>query len=212
MKDYNTISETNYKGHTIKIFRDEYAEGPNEWLNEDLFLVYDHRDFCVERKGYDPEQIFEHIKTTGRNFYEGYHVFTVYAYIHSGVSLSLGKDSYPFTCKWDTSFRGFILVKREKGWSYTKKKAFEAAQGLIETWNIYLYGDVLGYTVEKDGEVTDSCGGFYDKQENVLSEAKGIIDYQVRQAAKSHFEKLKQWIKSKVPFAYRTTLQTSLGY
>jgi hypothetical protein len=40
---------------------DNYGNSPNDWGNEDLFLVYDHRSFYVERKGFEPRNIFEHL-------------------------------------------------------------------------------------------------------------------------------------------------------
>ena len=50
-----------YKGYRIKIVQDDNSTSPDEWGNEDLFLVYDHRDFWVKRKGFEPRRIFEHL-------------------------------------------------------------------------------------------------------------------------------------------------------
>ncbi len=56
------IEETiDYKGHKIEIIQDEDAESPDVWGNEDLFLVYDHRDFNVERKGIIPREIHQYL-------------------------------------------------------------------------------------------------------------------------------------------------------
>jgi hypothetical protein len=212
MQNYNLVHSEQYKGHKITIERDEYAESPNEWLNDDTFLVYDHRDFFVERKGFNPEHINEQVVANKRMFFEGYFVFPVYAYIHSGVSLSLHNTGYPFNCRWDTSLRGFVLVKREKRWSYTRKKAQQVAQGQIDTWNKYLSGEVYSYSIEKDGQITDSCGGFYDSIAEVLKEARGIVDASIQLTVKSHCNKLKEWIKAKVNISYRKSLKVTLGY
>ena len=37
-----------YKGYIITIENDEYAEAPNIWDNDEVFLVYSHRDFDIE--------------------------------------------------------------------------------------------------------------------------------------------------------------------
>ena len=141
-----------------------------------------------------------------RKLFDGYFYFPVYAYIHSGVALSLGRNSYPFTDKWDTSFNGFALVKRERG-TYTRQKAYERAQGLIETWNMYLSGDVYGYNSEVGG-----CWGYYGKEgyEQMISEAKSEIDCHIKEqnkkAIKEHLKFLKIWIKNKVPMYRRQPL------
>jgi hypothetical protein len=194
------IEKINYKGKIIETFYDFNPLSPEDWRNDELFLVYDHRDFTVKVKGFDPEDIFQYFQENPKKvLYEGYFVFPVYAYIHTGVCLSLGRDSYPFTCRWDTSFRGFVLCKKQKG-CYTSKKAYDLAEGLIEEWNQYLSGDVYGYNSE-----VGSCWGFYGKSgyNQMIDEAKSEIDYAEKKAVKNHIVKVKEQIKSKVPFIYR---------
>ena len=197
----NTLIETiTYKGHDIEVHYDNDAESPGKWDNEDCFIVYNHKQFNVKRDGFNPEAIYEHITETKRNFYDGYYVFSLYAYIHSGVSLSVSNNSYPFTCGFDTSMAGFVLVKRQKGWSYNKKKAFERAKSLVDTWNLYLGGEVYGYDSEHGG-----CWGFYgdEGKEGMISQAKEEIDEFLHEQKKQHFETLKNWIRSKVSILYR---------
>lgn len=196
----NAIEKINYKGQIIETFYDEEPLSPQDWYDDELFLIYDHRDFTVKVKGFDPEDIFQYFQENSKKvLYESYFVFPVYAYIHGGVSLSLGRDSYPFTCKWDTSFRGYTLVKRQKG-NYTSEKAYNLAKGLIKEWNQYLSGDVYGYSSEHGG-----CRGFYGKSgyNQMIDEAKSEIDYAEKKAVKNHIAKLKEQIKNKVPFIYR---------
>lgn len=204
-----TVKTINYKGYDIDIKVDELAECPDFWGNEDLFLVYDHRDFCIERKGYDPTEIYEHCMENKKWFYEGYYVFPVFAYIHSGVSLSLGNNSYPFNDQWDVSMKGFVLLKRMKGWSWQRNKAKKIAPYLITEWNQYLSGDVYYYNVD---EANESCGGFYghDFEENGLLEyARNAIDCYINQQMKVRFEKLKTYIKYRTPLEKRIFPQIS---
>ena len=154
-KDYKLKS-----GNILRIIQDEYAEPPDTWGNEDIFLVYDHRLFTIRREGFEPRDIFEHVKAlhTGKNkdriepLYEEYFIFNVYAYIHSGISLSLNNNSYPFSDRFDVSTTGYILIEKNQVTQGEKdeeseKDAKEYAEGLIETWNQYLSGDVWGFKV-----------------------------------------------------------------
>lgn len=44
------IEVIKYRGHEIEIFYDELCESPDDWGNDEVFLVYDHRDFRVKTK------------------------------------------------------------------------------------------------------------------------------------------------------------------
>ena len=160
-----------YKGCKIKIRQDEDSESPNEWGDEDLFLVYDHRQFTVKREGFNVVSIYHWIyakeivksgddvdgnyqeEMDGSTELNNYFIFPVEAYIHSGVSLSLFSGTKQ--CGWDSSVSGYILVSRttqiatDDYTSVPEDKAKEYAEGLIETWNTYLSGDVWGFIVEK---------------------------------------------------------------
>lgn len=190
----------NYRGVEIEIEQDEFTESPNDW-DGSRFIVYDHRDFYVEKKGFNPNDIFEDVWGTNK-LYKGYYVFGVDAYIHSGVVLAIRNTrkalDFPDR-RWDVSFKGFALIKREKG-CYTKDKAFKVAEGLIDIWNQYLSGNVYGYNIEQFNE---SCWGFYGYN-TCLQEAKNIVDYHLEELRKKRQETLKQLIKSKVPIAYRS--------
>jgi len=204
-----------YKGFKIKAYYDENAESPDYWGNDDMFLVYDHRQFCVERKGFDPSDIFERMQEGKKLFSEGninfkypnksnvaYWFFPVYAYIHSGVALSLGRtfNVGAYHNRFDVSFKGFALVQRMKDWSYTEDKAYKRAEALVEEWNTYLCGDVYGYQ--------SKCGsywGFYGDEgyKYMIEEAKSEIDYHIKKQIKKHGELLKTWIVNKVPLDKR---------
>lgn len=198
-----------YRGIEIEIIHDEYADSPDAWGNEDAFVVYDHRSFTVKRKGFDPEDIFEHMQETKRPLYDGYWYFPLFAYIHGGVSLSVSRSGWPFTCGFDTSFKGFVMVKRQKGWTWTRDKAMKVAESIAEEWNDYLSGNVYGYNVETTG---DSCWGYYgdwDKS-GCLDEAKYCIDHYLKDARKSHFDQVKTWIRNKVPLLKREPMDEVL--
>lgn len=173
----------------LKVFRDDSAESPNDWGNEELFLVYDHRQFQVDRDGFKPRDVWDYLKAkrneeSEATEFDDYFIFTVYAYIHSGVSLSLSKGGDTF----DTSSTGFILVKEDAltNEEYPDKTLGEIAeihaQNLIDSWNTYLSGNVYGfehYATEEcphcgnvtEDELLDSCYSIYtDKVSDILDE------------------------------------------
>lgn len=201
----NAIETIKYKGIDIETFYDSDAESPDYWGNNEFFLVYDHRQFNVKRNGFDPYDIHVCLQE-GKKLYNGYYAFPVYAYIHSGVALSLSRDSYPFTDRWDVSTTGFMLVKRQKG-TYTENKAFEIAEACIKSWNIYLSGEVYGYS-----STAGNCCGFYGKDgyKEMIEQAKEEIDFDIniknQEAIKKHTADVKKWIKNRVPFEYREDL------
>lgn len=191
MEDLINVFE--YQNHKINVYQDVDAESPDSWSDEVQFLIYDHRQFFVQRKEFDTREVFESLQT-GKRLYKGYHVYPVYAYIHSGVSLSLSNNTYPFSDKWDVSFAGFVLIRRATG-SYTLDQAFKQAKGLIETWNQYLSGQIYGYAVEDlSGEETESCWGYYGEPETsgLLDDAKAVVDSMVKEEALRQVEVMKE--------------------
>ena len=191
-----------YKGYKIRIREDENADSPDEWEDDNLFLVYNHRQFNITRRGFSPINIYEN----GAIYEKEYWIFLVEAYIHSGISLSLFVDKKQRN--WDSSLSGYILASKNE--FKDLKIAYDAAEGLIETWNQYLSGEVYGYIIEKpttyyriteknlkdlndagnieyetiiefsdiedEWEEVDSCWGFYG-QDAAIDEAEMVIDY-----------------------------------
>lgn len=196
--DYNI----KYRGYDIEIRQDIHAESPDNWGNDEQFIVYDHRDFYVKRKGFNPTEIFEDWQA-GKTIFNGFWILPLYALIHSGVRLSLGRSFGGVDPGgWDTSFKGFVLIKRMKG-TWTHAQARNQASGVITLWNEYLSGEVYGWET-----VAGSCWGYYGdyKKNGMIEEAKASIDAYIHERMKRHFTQLKIWIKNKVPSMYRKPL------
>ena len=201
------IKAIHYHGFDINIYYDDIAESPDCWGDDELFLTHYHRQFEITR-----DELITQDELT--DYYNGekidkqkvYHIFMVYAYIHSGVSLSLADVEYPFTDKWDTSCCGAVMVEKYKG--LTKSKARKMANGLIKSWNEYLSGEIYGYSIEG----IDSCYGYYGDIETsgLLDEAKGAIDYHIDKATKKHIKARKAQMKNKVELQKRVTLIDTL--
>ena len=218
--------EENYKGYEIKIVYDEDSFSPDEDGDDGLFLVGYHRDFWVDRKKtkYNKEtgqretidsgisqELAQSIFNKGRyedgsineevkDYLKKYHIFPLSAYIHSGVRLYLGTHK---VCQWDSCQVGLVFALKSE-WK-TKAKALKAVEGLVETWNDYLSGQVYGFQVYKDDKQIDSCYGFYgdEGRKEAIAEAKSIIDFTVKEEEKKKQNRLKTLIKNKVELQYR---------
>jgi hypothetical protein len=167
------VKTIQYKKHIINIIQDEDYNITSDDGDNDLFLLYYHRDFYITRKGFSEPKTMEDIKAWRKN----YHLFTVYAYIHTGVALSLSNEVYPFDDQWDVSNCGFVMIKKGSGIRNHRK----AAQALIEEYNDILSGNVYGYQITFNGNYINSCWGFVgdiDKS-GIIDEAKSIVDYEV---------------------------------
>jgi len=80
------------------------------------------------------------------------------------AEVNLMEDEMADPGGWDTSHVGLVLVSKKE--TRFKKKAAELAQGLIETWNMCLTGDVYGivketYDEQKEQVDIESVWGFY---------------------------------------------------
>ncbi len=166
------------------------AEPPSAWGDENLFLVaYIRRHLEVgppKKFSADPDTLRE----------EGFLIFPVRGYVHSGVALALGGSAeasgYPFNDLFDSGWAGFVAVNMEEiengspGWREeyhpgrtSEQIAYTMAEGLIHTWNQYLSGDIWSYKVleietcslgHEHYDIVESCGGFYGRDQ---AEAEG---------------------------------------
>ena len=41
-----------YKGYKYLITEDENYDSPDDWRDDEIFLVYDHRDLSISRDGF----------------------------------------------------------------------------------------------------------------------------------------------------------------
>jgi hypothetical protein len=114
-------------------------------------------------------------------------ILPLYLMDHSGISISTSADRFR-ACDgagWDWGQVGFIVgtraaLRKEYG-RLTKKRIAQAIRvliGEVETYDQYLSGDVYGYEILQDGDVIDSCWGFYGI-EHVRAEARRVAEAQL---------------------------------
>lgn len=159
-----------YNGHTISIYHDdEYTVDLND---DSVFLVACHNQFTVKYKDFTDKDIIELFLNPT---HDEYYLFPLRAYIHSGVSLSLSKTEYPFNDRFDSAWVGMVFIDKNEV-NNSEDRAKEIAEGLIQTYNHVLSGEVYGYVISKGGEKVESCWGFIGDYENCLNEAKDVVN------------------------------------
>lgn len=185
--EYIAHEETR-NGVTLKIIADEDRESPRDWDNL-ATLCCDHGrynlgDDGAHRAAADAIQASRHYRPSwedseGLDFSHGPDLYKaiqrcddiltlpLYLYDHSGITMSTA----PFSCQWDSGQVGFAFITRERALSEyggkvltaaTRAKALSLIVGEVETYDMYLTGDVWGYVLEDEaGEQTDSMWGCY---------------------------------------------------
>ena len=98
-------------------------------------------------------------------------VKALYLYDHSGLSISTG----PFSCPWDSGHVGYAVMTPDtidKEWSGDRESAEQCLESEVKVYDQYLNGDTWGFQITADGELIDSCFGFYgsDPDENGMLE------------------------------------------
>ena len=142
-------------GYTLKIYIDEDPRNPREWDTLGTLLFVNKPRSLWDYS--DPGADIEAAKSALIHL-------PIYIYIHSGIAISTA----PFSCHWDSGFLGYYYVTRERVikeyGSITPENIQDAenrARAELETFGMYVSGDVYGFTIEKAGEVIDSHWGFY---------------------------------------------------
>jgi hypothetical protein len=192
------MSETfEIDGYTIKIEQDDDPVNPRTEYDNVGKMVCWHSHYSLgdEQPRCSPDEylhqmmweredrlhgkrIPDNIKQEDLQAYIDKHfvVLPLYCYDHSGLSMS----PRPFGCPWDSGGVGFIYVESE---SKEYDDLESGLKGEVETYDQYLRGDIWGYTIEtSDGEVLDSCWGFYGFS-HCRSEAEHIVSGYPKQLA-----------------------------
>lgn len=149
----------------LMICRDDDAQSPREWDNLGKMVCWHRRatlgdvQFSKISSGMDPEQYIDGLP-------KGTIVLPLYLYEHSGMTMKTG----PFSDSWDSGQVGFIYATPDtickemsvKGISKElRAKVQRRLESEVETYDAYLTGNVWDYQFEVDGELVDSCHGFY---------------------------------------------------
>lgn len=167
--------ERNKQGLRLRVVYDSDCECPLEYL-DGIFIALDI-PHCFEWPWKDHKAAVETAREILRGESEEYkehHCFTVYAYVHSGWAVSLGRESYPFNCPWDSGIAGVIALPHSE--FKTREEAAKCADSILSELNSWASGDCYGVIVDDGmGNVIDSCYGFIG-HDYALAEGQSILN------------------------------------
>lgn len=208
------MSETvNYRGYEIKIESDSHGFHPRNDQDNGGTMVTFLRNYTVGDTDHgfeNGQELMDFINSD-----ECLAALPIFAYIHSGITISTGG----FSCQWDSGQAGMIFIDQagcdkigyDESWrehNYPELSMKEALEKVLEAevkeMDMYLTEGCYYYSIE---EVDDSCGGFlgFDhKKSGLLEYAENAIDCHIQHKLEKRLEKLKEYIKAKVPVIYRT--------
>jgi hypothetical protein len=159
------------KQYTYELMQDNDPISPREWDNLGTFSFTNNRYLSSDKNALNIEDI-KYLMLHNECI-----AVPIYAYIHSGITLSTA----PFSCRFDSGLIGFCYVTRIKllDESLENKTDIEIQKYLtneVITYDQFLNGDVWGYTIkDHHGNEIESCYGFYGEDycknevENIIS-------------------------------------------
>lgn len=212
-----------YKGYKITIEPEEDAENPYTDYDQTTDLVTWHRNYnfnSTQRPDYKQKP-----NGAGRYPMEAYAPYDspqevldavasgelvwcapLYPYEHGGITVSLGSMDYRWPDQqWDCGLLGMVYVTAAKakaewpnyGGRVLQYVCQKRAEQEVETFDMYVTGDVWYVKVTRKGKDVESLGWVYGYSE-AEKEAKMIVDSDIayrekRKLAKAHEKVLDQW-------------------
>lgn len=184
---YKTIP-SDVPGLEARIYYEEYPEAPEYDI---VKITYSSSRYCLGTECVSRERLDEIRDGIASGKYVG---VPVWAYVHSGATISTGKKlrgdtparlrENPYGCPWDSGQSGFAYMTYEdalRNWGKKRLSAQQKAQaiacidGVVDEFAAYLRGECYGYEIVRGEDVLDSCWGFIG-DEYVEQEAKAALD------------------------------------
>jgi hypothetical protein len=159
----DAIKTFQHAGCTVEIHQDEDAENPREAFDNVGKMVCFHKRHALGDK--------TDFKSGDYSGWDGLRkaieereqvavILPLYLYDHSGITIS----TKPFSCQWDSGQVGFIyatVAQVKDEWDGDVDAATKYLQGEVETYDLYLRGDVYGFVVRVPNGEEESCWGFF---------------------------------------------------
>lgn len=182
----NIVKTVKYNNLIINVMYDEYATSPREWCNLGTIVGYHGRYNLVDvdnpasgEHGSYYADFLAYLRNDSLSIRDVIYL-PVYAYIHSGLSLSTA----PFSCSWDSGQVGYIYVpksevRQEFSTKRVSQKLFNKVEDIlaseIKIFSQYLGGEIYAFEIlDLGGNHVDSCCGFYSI-EDAISHAKECL-------------------------------------
>lgn len=167
----------------LKIEYDEYTDSPREWDNLGTICVSKACRYCANEYE-DTDSLSWYKESDDLNTLErrGYIVLPLSVYDHSGVSIYIGGKCDA----WDSSRIGWYIVSKDKirkeyGVKHImpklRERVLEILKSEVETFNHYINGEVYSFTLKHNDEEVDSCGGFYEDDNEYNGFIRNMYEY-----------------------------------
>jgi hypothetical protein len=167
----NDIIETiEYKNYQIQVCYDTFPDNPRNWDNLGVINCFHKRYNLGEAHNFnEPQELIEWIEANKDNIY----YLPLYIYEHGNITISTS----PFSCRFDSGQVGFIYITKELAETEGIKKPYDLLAHEIKVYDHYLKGETYGAMIlDQLGEVIDSQFGYLGDTDEVIKEAKGMID------------------------------------
>lgn len=168
--------KTNHKGYEILIEQDDNPINPRmENANLGIMLCKHRRYNLGDDVNANKDEVLNMLAGKIKDVV----ALPLYLYDHSGITM----NTTGFSCPWDSGMVGCIYADYNKirSWYGVKKvtknlieKVKDMFRSEVKEYDNYISGNVYSYTILKDNEEMDSCGGY--PYEDALLEAKAIVD------------------------------------
>jgi hypothetical protein len=169
------IKSIQQSGYTLRILTDDHPDSPANWSNLGQ-IAHSSSRYTLGTEAVSEDRLDEIAAGIEDGSLIG---LPVYAYVHGGATIS----TRPFSCPWDSGQSGFVYCRAsdaEDEWAgdpHFRANALRVLSVEVKAFDQYLRGDVYGYVIEdKDGDVVDSCWGFYGI-ECAEEEARSALNY-----------------------------------
>jgi hypothetical protein len=167
----NDIIETiEYKNYQIQLCYDTFPDNPRNWDNLGVINCFHKRYNLGEAHSFsEPQELIDWIEANQDKIY----YLPLYMYEHGNITIS----ATPFQCRFDSGQIGFIYITKELAETEGIKKPYDLLAHEIKVYDHYLKGETYGAMIlDQSGEVIDSQFGYLGDTDEVINEAKGMID------------------------------------
>ena len=166
-----------HNGATLRIEREQYTESPRkDYDNLWTWVTNNERYFSSDRNADESmlDKYFDGDEDEVREIEENYLIVPIYAYIHSGCTVSLNKFFDPFDR--GVGFVAYVAKADLEKNKISEEQATEELRGEVEMYDLWLNGNTFWYELtDENGDLDDSCGGFF----GIKSLVSSLRDYEL---------------------------------
>lgn len=147
-----------------RIVHDEHPMSPREYDNLSTLVLFHRRynlsnEFAVDSADYEGwADMRAAIEAEG-----GINILPVWGYDHGSLVIAAA-ESNPFSCPWDSGQLGFVFTTEDQieYLGADRDRITEFLKMEVDEYSNYVSGETYGYELlNEDGEVVDSCFGYY---------------------------------------------------